>query len=161
MTASDELAALDREFNTSETMRVETYNAQREKILERAATAPVAATSTPVPAATLESQKDLMPVTRGFLIRVMTSVVKMIAKTMRADDAKLRDDLDARIKALEDRLPLAYGGTWADGQQSNKGVFYTFSGSLWYARETTRDRPGTSDAFQLACKRGADGKDMR
>lgn len=70
-----------------------------------------------------------------------------------------RRKLEARIKALEERSPLAYAGTWSEAKQSNKGMFYTDHGSIWYCRETTRDRPGTSAHFQLAVKRGNDGKD--
>ncbi len=66
--------------------------------------------------------------------------------------------LEARIEELEERAPLGYGGTLTDGQQANKGFFYTAKGSIWYCRETTRDKPGTSADFQLACKKGQDAK---
>jgi hypothetical protein len=64
----------------------------------------------------------------------------------------------ARVKALEERPALAYAGTWAQGSESKAGFFYTAKGSVWYCRRDTRDRPGESDAWQLACKAGRDGR---
>lgn len=88
-------------------------------------------------------------------------VAKQIAKLpVDVHQAAIRS-LEARIKALEERPPVAYGGVWRDGQDSKKGVFVTYSGSLWYCARDTRDKPGTSDAFILAVKRGQDGKDLR
>ena len=157
MTARDDLDALNDEFNREgSTMHVETYKARLTEIRSRApqnrelpAPAPVAARPTSAPAATLDENT---PVTRGFFNLVLVPVMQAVGRTMKEKN----DALIARIKALEDRLPLAYGGVWTEEQQSNKGIFYTDHGSIWYCKETTRDRPGTSAAFTLACKRGSD-----
>jgi hypothetical protein len=71
------------------------------------------------------------------------------------------ETLSARINALEDRLPLAYGGIWAGDKQSAKGVFYTHSGSIWFCLKSSFNRPSESADFVLACKRGRDAKDAR
>ena len=74
--------------------------------------------------------------------------------------AELQGLID-RVKSLESRPSLKYSGVWNADTQNNEGEFVTCSGSVWYCRESTRDRPGTSDAWQLAVKRGNDGKDSR
>jgi hypothetical protein len=162
-----DLQALDDEFNARDsTMHATVYVARRAEILARppqtreSAAAPVVATATPAPAAAQdEFESDRTPATRGFLMLVLGPLVKSIAHTMRADDAKLRADLEERIKALEARpAALAYGGTWNQGQQSTRGIFYTDKGSVWFCRETTRDRPGASGCFQLAVKAGRDAR---
>jgi len=67
-----------------------------------------------------------------------------------------RKKLETRIAAIEDRPIMRYRGTWSSDVQCNAGDFITHDGSIWYCRESTRDRPGTSDAFQLAVKHGRD-----
>lgn len=85
----------------------------------------------------------------------------MELKLFEMTSARTRE-LEARIRGLEARpAALSYGGTWASGQESRKGVFYTDRGAMWYCKESTRDRPGESDCFQLAVKAGRDGKDAR
>jgi hypothetical protein len=94
-------------------------------------------------------------------MRVMCIVGEAVREHVTAPTNARITALDTRIKALEERPALAYGGTWSPGQQSNRGVFYTDRGSVWYCRESTRDRPGESANFVLAVKRGADGRDLR
>lgn len=77
-----------------------------------------------------------------------------IAKNLEEHIAPMR----ARIKELEDRPPMSYQGTWSALSVSKAGSFYTDKGSVWFCRENTLTRPGESDCFVLAVKRGADGK---
>jgi len=43
-----------------------------------------------------------------------------------------------------------------------RGDVVTDDGSLWLCKaETTSDRPGTSSAWKLICKRGKDGRDAK
>jgi hypothetical protein len=243
-----DLAALDREFASSKTMRVETWSARRAEILARAPDS----VRTPRPSPTLPAAPDDPYVTRGFFENVLSPLVKGIGSAMRKFNTEQRDYFDTRIKALEERSQLAYGGAGADGPrsgdeltvaigraldplgsrlaavetrcaalammvargpeaknlqeveatlepllktqrgllarldaQANKiaelesrptmkyvgvwsadeqcveGEFCTHSGSLWACRATTRSRPGTDETWQLAAKRGNDGKDLR
>jgi hypothetical protein len=49
---------------------------------------------------------------------------------------------------------FSYGGTWNEAKESRAGIYYTQGGSLWHCNNNTRDRPGTSDKFTLAVKKG-------
>ena len=60
--------------------------------------------------------------------------------------------LSERIRVLEQRpAGMRYSGTWAPGEYA-KDQAVTMSGGLWVAKETTTDRPGTSNQWQLAVK---------
>jgi len=69
--------------------------------------------------------------------------------------------LERRLIALERRLEserkgFFYRGTWQEGEKYDEGDFVTDHGGLWHCNAPTQDRPGTSDAFQLAVKAGRD-----
>jgi len=72
------------------------------------------------------------------------------------------ETLEQRVKALEAR-PAApgYKGVWKEGIGFEPGAMVTHGGSLWVCKATTILKPGTSDAWQLAVKRGKDGRDAR
>ena len=70
--------------------------------------------------------------------------------------------LDSRIAQLEWRPILSYRGIWREDDDHRVGDFCTHDGSMWYWWQNhTKDRPGTSTAWQLVVKRGKDGKDAR
>lgn len=74
--------------------------------------------------------------------------------------AARRKALADRIAALEARPELSYEGTHAAGKAYRRNHAVTHRGSLWICRaETTTADPGSSADWQLACKRGADGRD--
>ncbi len=52
-------------------------------------------------------------------------------------------------------------GVFKDGTEYTAGDGTTSGGSFWIAQGTTKDKPGTSDAWRLAVKKGRDGKDGR
>lgn len=56
---------------------------------------------------------------------------------------------------------LIYRGVFKEGAEYEKGDTATFGGGLWHCEEATTDKPGTSKAWTLAVKRGADGKDKK
>jgi hypothetical protein len=68
-------------------------------------------------------------------------------------------ELTVRVQQLEQRRELSYSGTFQQGvtYQTNEAV--THDGSVWIARTSTSARPGTNSDWQLAVKRGRDGKD--
>ena len=54
---------------------------------------------------------------------------------------------------------MQYRGIWRGEDDHRIGDCVTFEGSIWYCwQNKTKDRPGTSDAWQLAVKRGKDGQ---
>jgi hypothetical protein len=70
---------------------------------------------------------------------------------------------EARLVALEARPTLDYKGTWAVADTYGRGAVVTHQGSLWICRSANVSRrPGTDpNIWQLAVKRGSDGKDAR
>lgn len=65
-----------------------------------------------------------------------------------------------QVKEFEVRIPaMIYRGVFKEGEAYEQGDTVTWSGSLWHAKELTRDKPGT-EAWQLAAKRGQDGKNF-
>lgn len=52
-----------------------------------------------------------------------------------------------------------YRGVFDATRKYDHGDLVTFGGSLFSATRDTEDKPETSDAWQLATKRGRDGKD--
>ena len=53
---------------------------------------------------------------------------------------------------------MEYRGVWSADEAYREGQFATDHGSMWFCRETTRDRPGTSAAWVLAVKHGKDAR---
>jgi hypothetical protein len=69
-----------------------------------------------------------------------------------------RVQLEKRVTELEQRPSLKYCGTWNAHAQFNEGNLVTDHGSLWACLRSTRARPGESDDWQLAVKKGRDGR---
>ena len=61
-------------------------------------------------------------------------------------------------RQLQEMPSLAYRGVWSEGEQYQPGNFVTHSGSIWHANEPTTTRPGSGPAWQLAVKKGKDGR---
>jgi hypothetical protein len=85
-------------------------------------------------------------------------IIGALKTRVSAVEARLGDTaaLQARIAALEKRPGMSYRGVWAAGEGSQPGDVCTHDGSMWYCWAATKDRPGTSDAWQLCVKRGRD-----
>lgn len=67
--------------------------------------------------------------------------------------------LKSRVKELEDAPKLEYLGVWAEAKTYGSGKFVTHDGSMWFAkRANVGERPGNSDSWQLAVKKGKTGK---
>jgi len=55
---------------------------------------------------------------------------------------------------------MVYKGVWKESNGAyKKGHTVTQSGSLWVCLKATETKPGSSDDWQLAAKRGTDGRD--
>jgi hypothetical protein len=60
------------------------------------------------------------------------------------------------------RFPaIIYRGVFEPGRDYAQGDSVTLSGSLFIAQAPTSAKPGASDQWRLAVKRGADGRDLR
>jgi hypothetical protein len=93
--------------------------------------------------------------TIGLLMGVFEAVEKAIKRERVRVDA-----LEQRTKGLEDRPQLEYRGVFQEGSAYLPGNVTTFQGSMWICRTATMLKPGDgSSSWQLACKRGRDGKD--
>jgi hypothetical protein len=83
-----------------------------------------------------------------------------------ASALKQRDDkiaaLEARIVDSEKQAAeFRYRGVWQPGETYKKNNFITFDGSVWVCLRETEGKPGQSLDWQLAVRRGKDGKDAR
>jgi hypothetical protein len=68
--------------------------------------------------------------------------------------------LKTRIKELEARPALDYTGLHEPGRSYRKGQAVSHGGSVWIAMHDMPNAPGTPNSgWQLAVKRGRDGKD--
>ena len=76
-----------------------------------------------------------------------------------SDLVELTAALERRVADLETRPTMSYCGVWKEGAAYQRGDFVTHDGSVWHAWQQTAERPGTSEAWQLAVKRGRDARD--
>ena len=75
------------------------------------------------------------------------------------EGARRRRELEARVEALErQQKAMRYRGVWQPAEAYEKGNLATYDGSLWIAIDENPGKPGAS-GWQLAAKRGRDGKD--
>ncbi len=93
----------------------------------------------------------------GLVLKYVDECLKGLAIEM----GKVRDkDLTDIESALNERMkPFRYVGQWSCGMESERGNSVSYGGSLWHCNEGTKEKPGTSDKFTLAVKRGRDGRD--
>jgi hypothetical protein len=90
------------------------------------------------------------------------SALDRIAEGFKAMNEKNKER-NARLDALESRPQMQYRGVWTAAEPYSLGDCVTRSGSLWISKLNHNGAtPGESPiAWQLAVKRGADGKDLR
>lgn len=94
-----------------------------------------------------------------------TVMVEGLAAIVVTQDADPREIMVAAMLtsgvkvASSFRVPVVLErGVWRQGDYE-QGDGVTWDGSYWIAQRKTADKPGTSDAWRLAVKRGRDGKD--
>ena len=81
---------------------------------------------------------------------------------LQAEIISLRKEIGSLREELGKRSTLKYEGVWNSEKVYNVGDFVTENGSLWHCWDANVGvRPGSSDKWQLAVKRGRDGKDGR
>ena len=93
--------------------------------------------------------------------KLLDEIFGTIKRVKTGHDTRL-DALESRLAELEQRPELKYLGTWERDRVYLEGTAITCKGSLWIARRATAAEPGTPESgWQLACKKGADGRDLR
>jgi hypothetical protein len=98
---------------------------------------------------------------------VINAALKPIRERLDASEKRVKEletELDARVKALEDRPTLRYCGIYEAGATYRPGDFVTNDGHTWACKSITRVRPtfgseAASAFWTLACKAGRPGKD--
>jgi hypothetical protein len=69
---------------------------------------------------------------------------------------------DRAVGAIKASMVMTYRGVWRATDEYHEGNFVTDGGSIWAAKVTSRGiKPGSNGCWQLAVKRGSDGKDLR
>jgi integrin beta 3 len=80
-----------------------------------------------------------------------------------SDDGRLiirRYKRGAETKEFHHRVPMIIDrGVYSEEREYATGDAVTWGGSLWIAQAPTAQKPGQSDTWRLAVKRGRDGKD--
>lgn len=67
------------------------------------------------------------------------------------------EPLRSRLAALEKcEQNLGYRGVWQAAGRYRRGNFVSHDGSMWHANTDTCAKPGTSNDWSLAVKRGKD-----
>lgn len=96
----------------------------------------------------------------------LTGVLAKLWTDIRAAEVfhrEQREALEKRIAELEARPAFEDAGVWTEDKSYQRGNGVTENGSFWLAKRNTMfgEKPGASDAWRLAVKRGRDGKDVR
>ncbi len=82
------------------------------------------------------------------------AMAESVAETVKSYVQAACDPLHERIRALESQraTTMHYRGVWSEGDSYSSGDVVTRSGTIWFCHETTTDKPGTSDAWQMMVK---------
>ena len=89
-------------------------------------------------------------------------LAKELCDLIRQHVAAVTKSLRDRVEVLEKQAAeFKYVGVWRDGANYRKNNFCTHDGSVWICLADTEGRPGQSLQWQLAVKRGRDGKDAK
>ena len=93
----------------------------------------------------------------------MATLMAALAPVVHDHCEKMAAPLRRRIAEPEARPELKYSGVWKGDTSYPEGAAVTQDGSCWVAKAVTLpgQKPGDSDAWTLAVKRGRDGKDAR
>lgn len=70
--------------------------------------------------------------------------------------------LERRLSEIEARPVLRDGGVYSSKHSYREGDCVTHAGSLWVAQRATNGiKPGTSETWRLAVKKGRDARDLK
>jgi hypothetical protein len=116
----------------------------------------------------IKSLRDTHPMGQKSLLEAGWDIV---VQGIQAIEVHPLDDNEFAIKSVltggQDHITkmaipaMVYKGVWKESNGAyKKGHTVTQSGSLWVCLKATDTKPGSSDDWQLAAKRGTDGKDL-
>jgi hypothetical protein len=116
----------------------------------------------------IKSVRDTYPIGEKSLIE---SGWDIVVQGIQAIEVHTLNDGEFAIKSVltsgQDHITkmtvptMIYKGVWKESHgMYNKGHTVTQSGSLWVCLKATDTKPGSSDDWQLAVKKGVDGKDL-
>jgi hypothetical protein len=90
---------------------------------------------------------------------VVTGALKTISVTSPDSGRTMRWGLGGNVHEIKTGIPLD-AGVWTERTYA-AGDSVSHGGSSWIAQKETSAKPGKSDDWRLAVKRGADGRDYR
>jgi hypothetical protein len=90
---------------------------------------------------------------------VIVDALKMFAEqTVEPLHAQIKS-LQAELMEIKQRgLGVHYRGVWQHGSDYDLGDFVTYGGAMWHADKPTKNKPGSSDDWTLAVRKGIDGR---
>lgn len=92
--------------------------------------------------------------------QITHAVRDFVSRSLQSRDARIAE-LERRLGEIEAAQKSArYRGVWQAAEIYQRGNLCTHDGSLWVAITDAPGKPGAS-GWQLAAKRGADGRDAR
>jgi hypothetical protein len=109
----------------------------------------------------MSSDYDVTKDRRPLTLAVWDKLADKIIGTIKAVKVQAHERiglLEARVGELEAQPRVQYHGVWIPDSEYAAGALVTQAGSIWHSNRLTRDRPGTSDAWTLAVKKGRDGR---
>jgi hypothetical protein len=109
-------------------------------------------------------EKTCAPI-RDRVAEVEKQLATVKAAATGAGDAQMAarvTELEKLFMELKHEGRLEYHGVWSPDQTYNRHASVTSGGCLWIAREPNQNcKPGASATWQLAVKKGRDGRDLR
>jgi hypothetical protein len=99
---------------------------------------------------TLQHRSELHNVLAAKIAEELVTTIKSVT-ALQKEVAALRREVEAK----------EYQGVWACNREYAKGASVSFRGSTWIAKKTTTVMPGEDLSWQLAVKRGRDGRSAR
>jgi len=111
-------------------------------------------------ACSVEGLRQVLVVTIAGLTQA-NDLIRRLGMTVEAlaQQGLLTEKLAAKMRSMR---PMEYKGTYRAGERYVPGNFVTDGGSVWHCNTPTEERPGSGgEAWTLAVKRGASGKDLR
>jgi len=90
-------------------------------------------------------------------------IASMVRQQIAAATKPLRDKIEAlelrTVEAEKQAAEFRYRGVWQPSETYKKNNFCTQDGSVWICLRDTKGKPGQVLDWQLAVRKGRDGKD--
>lgn len=90
----------------------------------------------------------------------VSAMLKAASVTTKDGGRTLLWSIGGTVREVKTAIVLD-AGVWKEGSTYSQGDGVTLGGSFFIAQINTNEKPGKSDDWRLAVKRGADGRDWR